>query len=126
MAFAIGYNVKQANELMDNIAEAYKNLGIYTNEQWKGVVDALQANWVGEDEQDFEQKLAQRICNLYINASKLAEGCVNTIAGLSQAWYDFQSRNILDGESAIGKSKININIPKLKKKIKLLKLELKQ
>lgn len=125
MAFAIGYNVKQANELMDNIAEAYKNLGIYTNEQWKGVVDALQANWVGEDEQDFEQKLAQRICNLYINASKLAEGCVNTIAGLSQAWYDFQSRNILDGESAIGKSKININIPKIKKEDQIVKARIK-
>ena len=125
MAFAIGYNVKQANELMDNIAEAYKNLGIYTREQWNGVVDALQANWVGEDEQDFEQKLADRICNLYLNASNLAEGCVNTIAGLAQAWYDFQSRNTLDGESAIGKSKINIDIPKIKKDDQIVKAKIK-
>ena len=33
MAFAIGYNVKQANELMDKVADAYKNLGIYTKDQ---------------------------------------------------------------------------------------------
>ena len=125
MAFAIGYNVKQANELMDNIADAYKDLGIYTREQWNGVVDALQANWVGEDEQDFEQKLADRICNLYLNASNLAEGCINTIAGLSQAWYDFQSRNTLDGESAIGKSKINIDIPKIKKDDQIVKAKIK-
>ena len=55
MALGIGYNVKQANELMQNIAEAYKNLGIYTKEQWNGIVDVLQREWVGEDEQDFER-----------------------------------------------------------------------
>ena len=114
MAFAIGYNVKQANELMDKVAEAYKNLGIYTKEQWNAVTDVLQREWVGEDEQDFEKRLAERICALYVNASELAKNCVNTIGGLAQAWYDFQQKNTLSGEMAEGKGSIRIDIPTIK------------
>lgn len=121
MAFAIGYNVKQANELMENIADAYKNLGIYTKDQWEGVTDTLQNNWVGEDQQDYEKRLAERICQLYINSYELVNGCVNTIAGLAQAWYDFQQKNTLSGEQAEGKGKINIDIPKIKKDEEIVK-----
>ena len=114
MAFAIGYNVKQANELMDKVAEAYKNLGIYTKDQWNAVVSVLQNEWVGEDEQDFEKRLADRICALYVNASELAKNCVNTIGGLAQAWYDFQQKNTLSGEMAEGKGSLKIDIPSIK------------
>ena len=121
MAFAIGYNVKEANELMEKIADAYKDLGIYTKDQWQGITDVLQNEWVGEDEQDYEKKLAERLCLLYQNAYSLTNSCVETIAGLAQAWYDFQSKNTLSGEVAEGKGKININKPKIKSDDEIVK-----
>lgn len=99
----IGYNVNKANELMNNIAEAYKNMGIYTRDQWEGVYKTLQSNWVGEDEQDFETKLAQRICDLYINAYNLAQSSIDTIDGLITAWHEFQQKNTLSGGASAGK-----------------------
>lgn len=121
MAFAIGYNVKQANELMDKVADAYKNLGIYTKDQWNAVTDVLQREWVGEDEQDFEKRLAERICTLYVNACELATSCVNTIGGLAQAWYEFQQKNTLSGEVAEGKGRFNVDIPKIKMDDQIIK-----
>lgn len=121
MAFAIGYNVHQANDLMDKIASAYKNLGIYTREQWNSVANVLQENWVGEDEQSFEKNLATRICTLYVNASSLTENCLNTIAGLAQSWYDFQQRNTLDGSMAEGKGRFKIDVPRVDKNEQIIK-----
>ena len=99
----IGYNVNKAKELMENIARAYENMGIYTKEQWEGVYRTLQSNWVGEDEQDFETKLAARICTLYVNAYNLAQSSLDTIVGLVNAWYQFQKKNTLDGSASAGK-----------------------
>ena len=100
----IGYNVNKAKELMENIARAYENMGIYTKEQWEGVYRTLQTHWVGEDEQDFETKLAARICNLYANAYNLAQSSIDTIVGLVNAWYQFQKRNTIDGSASAGKA----------------------
>ena len=98
----IGYNVNKAKDLMENIARAYENMGIYTKEQWEGVYRTLQTHWVGEDEQDFETKLAARICNLYLNAYNLAQSSIDTIIGLVNAWHEFQKKNTLDGSASAG------------------------
>lgn len=121
MAFAIGYNVSKANELMNKIADTYNRLGIYTEEQWSDLINKLRTNWVGEDEQDFEKKLADRICNLYVDASNLAEYCVDTIGGLAKIWHEFQIKNTLNGKSDVSKSRIDIDIPKIKKNTKIVK-----
>ncbi len=96
----IGYNVSKANELMNRIAEAYKNMGIYTQQQWEPVYKTLQAHWIGEDEQDYEARLADRICTLYNNAYNLAQSSLDTIEGLAYAWHDFQQKNTLTGDTA--------------------------
>lgn len=98
----IGYNVKKANELMQNIANAYKDLGIYTPQQWEDVYKTLQREWVGEDEQDFETELADRICKLYNNAYNLVQGSLDTIKGLVKSWYEFQQKNTLSGNQSTG------------------------
>lgn len=94
---AIGYNVSKANELMKEIKKAYDDLGLYASQEWDPVVKELQENWVGEDEQDFEEVLAQRICTLYMNACQLANNCILTIKGLAEAWHTFQTKNNLSG-----------------------------
>lgn len=131
----IGYNVKQANELMEKIAEAYKNLGIYTPQQWQGVSRTLQDNWVGEDEQDFEAKLADRICNLYNNAYNLVQSSLDTIEGLVNAWFEFQQKNTLSGDSSTGNpggwlgwggNKFGVDKPTIKKNEKIIEPKLIQ
>lgn len=121
----IGYNVKQANELMEKIADAYDKLGIYTSQQWEGVSKILQSNWIGEDEQDFEVKLAIRIGNLYVNAHNLVQNSLDTIEGLVNAWHEFQQKNTLAGKDSVGNTgyrnfagggnKFGVDKPKIKK-----------
>ena len=129
----IGYNVNKAKELMENIARAYENMGIYTRQQWEGVYRTLQTNWVGEDEQDFEAKLAERICNLYVNAYNLAQSSIDTIDGLVTAWYQFQQKNTLTGEVSTGNSggflgfggnKFGIDKPSIRKEEEIVKVHL--
>lgn len=121
----IGYNVKRANELMESIAQAYKDLGIYTKEQWDGVLYILQGQWIGEDEQDFEKRLADRICTLYLNASELANNSIETIAGLAQAWHDFQQKNTITGETVVGDAQFKLDKPKIDKVDDIVKPNIK-
>lgn len=125
----IGYNVNKAKELMENIAKAYENMGIYTQQQWEGVYRTLQSNWVGEDEQDFEGKLADKICVLYTEAYNLAQNSITTIEGLVNAWYQFQQKNTLDGSVStgnkggflgIGGNSFGIDAPKIRKEDKIV------
>ena len=124
MAIAIGYNVKKAEEVMASISSAFTNLGIYTAEQWESVVKSLQDNWIGEDEQDFEKKLADRICKLYDNAYQLANGSIDTIANLVDAWYQFQKNNTIDGTAYEAKRSGGTNTaqkPKIKANSQIVK-----
>ena len=125
MAIAIGYNVKQAEEVMKKVATAYKNLGIYTKEQWDPVVNVLQENWIGEDEQDFEKKFAERVCTLYSNAYNLAKGSVDTIASLVDAWYEFQANNTISGERAEQRGKVKVDTPSIKAEDSVVKYKAK-
>lgn len=131
----IGYNVNKAKELMENIAKAYEDMGVYTKDQWEGVYKALQTNWVGEDEQDFESKLAKRICDLYVNAYNLAQSSITTIEGLVNAWHEFQQKNTLTGDASAGNkggflgfggNKFSIDAPTIKKEDKIVEAHLVQ
>lgn len=102
MAFAIGYKVSKTNELMEKIKTSYEDMKLYITDGWDNVISTLHDHWVGEDEQDFEMKLAERICNLYENAYNLAQGSLDTIEGLAISWNNFQKNNTLDGSTSAG------------------------
>lgn len=121
----IGYNVNEINTLMKEIADAYNNLGIYTEEQWKGLLYTLQGQWIGEDEQDFEKKLAERICKLYDDACTLAENAVKTVEATAEAWRSFQQKNNLDGSQIAGDAKFDIQTPKITRNSKIVSANIK-
>lgn len=121
----IGYNVSQAETLMDEIKTAYENMKIYTEEQWGTLVTTLQAEWVGEDEQDYEKEFADRICKLYDNAYNVAQGAITTIEGLVNAWYEFQAKNTLSGENASMRGFHSVSAPKIKRESKIVSAKLK-
>lgn len=104
MAMAIGYNINKAEEVVESIAAKYNALGNSIGDDWPSIIDSLHANWVGDDEADFEKKLAERINTLYSNSYTLAKSCVETICGLCNAWIEFQSKNTLDGSTAASTS----------------------
>ena len=108
----IGYNISQAKQLMEDIAQNYKDLASSISTEWDSVVSTLQTEWIGEDEQNFEGKFAERLCTLYENAHELAKGSCETIADLAESWNKFQASNNLDG-SASNSSGITIDIPDL-------------
>ena len=109
----IGYNISQAKQLMEDIAQHYKDLQNNITSEWDSVVSTLQQEWIGEDEQDFEGKFADRICELYDNAHKLAQGACQTIADLAVSWDKFQASNTLDGASGGNSASLTIDIPDL-------------
>lgn len=96
----IGFNLKKADDLVEQIIEDYNNLGIYTAEQWGPLKETLRKEWVGPDEQSFEKNLVKRICDLYVASYNLASNCTKTIAELSDQWVSFQRKNTLDGTTA--------------------------
>lgn len=100
MAMAIGYNIKKAEEVAENIADKYSALGNSIADEWPSIVDALHTNWVGEDEADFETKFAERVNTLYSNSSELAKSCIRTIGELCNAWIEFQQKNTLEVSAA--------------------------
>ena len=109
----IGYNVNKAKDLMQNIADNYKELGNSISGEWDEIVRVLQEQWIGEDEQNFEAKFADRLCNLYKNAYELAKGCCETISDLTLAWHDFQASNNLDGSTDPNSAPLTVEIPDL-------------
>ena len=109
----IGYNISQAKQLMEDIAQHYKDLQNNITSEWENVVSTLQQEWIGEDEQDFEVKFADRICELYDNAHKLAQGACQTIADLAESWEKFQYNNTLDGNTGGNSAPSTIDIPDL-------------
>lgn len=110
---SIGFNVAQANTLMNNMAEAYNKLEVYLPEAWESLLYVIQGNWIGEDEQDFERNLATRLCELNLQSGELVKSAINTVAGLAQSWHEFQQKNTLSGAVASGDSTFNLDIPSI-------------
>lgn len=121
----IGYNIREAESVMKQIKDAYNELGLYTSGEWENLVGTIQANWVGEDEQDFENEFAKRLCKLYVNAYNVAQSAIGTIAGLVEAWYEFQAKNTLSGGDAMGKSRYNLDVPTIKPNEQIVKVRIK-
>lgn len=103
----IGYNVSQTKTLMQNIEACYNSLGTTIQSEWETVQATLKSNWVGEDEQDFEDKLAKRISEMYTNTYNLCNNSLSTIFNLAKAWHEFQQKNKIEG-SNVGSSSFGL------------------
>lgn len=121
MALEIGYNVKKAEELMKSLEKSYKEIKVYTQDEWETLYKVMRDNWVGEDEQDFEQQFVRRICKLYVDAANLVKSAVETVGGLANVWIEFQNKNTITGEAAEGKVKGKVDIPTIKPEDNIIK-----
>lgn len=94
---ARGYNVNEINELMNTMNDAFLKVGEAMAEGWPEVVNVMQTQWVGIDEQNFEDKLAKRFVELYNNCQVVVETSFKNIVAFAQAWEDMQNNNRLEG-----------------------------
>lgn len=91
----VGYNLKYAIDTMKTIESQFKNLGNYLSENWNSVVNVLRVNWVGIDEQGFEQKLSEKIKLCYKNSSDLTQQAINNVQKYANDWIEAQQKNVL-------------------------------
>lgn len=124
MAERTGYNIARIKELMTNIEQCYNNLGSTIQTGWENMSATLRREWVGEDEQDFETKLGERISSMFVNTYDLANNSLTTIYDLAKAWYDFQNKNTLTGADAVGSVTFGLEPVTLTKNDKIINVVL--
>ena len=86
----IGYNLYMAYNTMEEIASKYNALGNYVAEEWPAIKDMLRNNWVGPDEQGYEETLVKKISACYRNASILAQNAISVVRAYALKWVESQ------------------------------------
>ncbi|MFI3307546.1 MAG: hypothetical protein R3Y21_03160 [Mycoplasmatota bacterium] len=116
MANFIGYKPEEVTSLMQLIANSYETVGSSMAEGWSTVSSTMQSNWHGTDEQDFEDKLAKRMNELYVSSTALVTGSLSAIKELADSWVEFQNMNRLQGgtESSVAAASYDFSVPTLK------------
>lgn len=92
-----GWTPQQVNELMTNLADSYTHVGNVISDGWPAVSQTMQQYWVGEDEQSYENKFCERICQLYSSACQIVTDLIKNIYQLGEDWHTFQITNNLEG-----------------------------
>ena len=92
-----GFNVQGVDEVLNNLKKSYDTLGEKMATPWPALQQAMQDNWVGPDEQSYEERFAKDVCNLYVACKEVIQTLINNITKLGQSWEEFQKNNIIDG-----------------------------
>lgn len=103
---SIGYNPSEVKKLLNQIGTFMDNIksSIVTN--FVDLRTVLHEQWVGEDEQDYEKALINRINYLYVLACSRSQETANNVFLLRNSWHRFQKNNdVTSGEK--GDSKID-------------------
>lgn len=104
----IGYNVEKINELLKSVANSYNSIGEAMATGWSTVRTTLQSEWVGPDEISFQNGLAKRVQELYVDCKDAVDDTITNIKKIGESWRDFQEGNVLSkGTLGIGGSSIS-------------------
>lgn len=110
-----GYNPSRISELMTDIKESYDQIGTAISDGWPTVVDTMQREWIGADEQSLEEAFAKRMCNLYSGSGKIVNALLANLRNAGEAWNKFQQDNIMEGATNhsssynVGELKVTVN-----------------
>jgi hypothetical protein len=95
------FNLKAAQSLINQISDTYTTLRDEISNGWEDIVNVLQKNWVGVDEQNYERIFANRIVDLYNCSGKVILYTAETIEKIAKAYVEAQSANTFEGQTAI-------------------------
>ena len=104
----IGYTPAQINELMRTIVDSYTHVGNVISDGWPAVSQTMQQYWVGEDEQSYENKFCERMCEMYTSACQIVTDLNNNLRQLGEDWHTFQQKNSLDGAASPESFPVNL------------------
>ena len=93
----LGYNVRKINELISSIGSNCQEIKKSMQNGWPDVQNALQQEWIGPDEQSFEQKLAARVVELWQSIQKNCNIFMQNLQSTGESWVKFQATNLLEG-----------------------------
>ena len=96
----LGYNVKKINELISSIGSNCKEIKNSMQSGWPEVQNVLQTEWIGSDEQSFEQKLAARVIELWQSIQSNCNIFMQNLQSTGESWVKFQASNVLEGATA--------------------------
>lgn len=119
----IGYNVKNIQTLVDTIEESKETIKGAMSNGWDSVITTMQANWVGTDEQSYEDQLAKRINGLYESCLTAIDGVITNIGEIGRTWTTFSAGNIIEGAQTFDtesnlRSKVESLIQSAKEKLR--------
>lgn len=93
----IGYNIKEINELLEEIEKSYKDIKKVMEEPWEPLTRTLRTEWVGPDEVANEQVLANALIKLYASVKGHVHTVASNIRNLGENWKTWQTGNVVTG-----------------------------
>lgn len=110
----LGYNVSKIQELLEKMVNSRGEVKSAMQNGWNNMKGVLRTQWIGADEQSFENKLAQRLIELYDNVQDNTFIFVQNVGNLGKSWIEFQKNNIIEGGGA-NENPVSLQIPDLSK-----------
>ena len=90
----VGFNTSKVQTLINNIVDIHTDLKTTITSEWGTVKSTLQKEWVGEDEQRYEEILIRRICGLYSASYVVVRECAGAMETIAAEWAQFQELNV--------------------------------
>lgn len=87
----IGYNQSQVVEVVENMKGALSSLKTAMQDNWPTMKSTFRANWVGEDEDGFEESFRQAIVAMYENCDRVSVNAIKFIVDVANNWAEWQS-----------------------------------
>ena len=109
-----GYNLGEAQKLIDSIHENYVNLNKTIKNGWGALRNVMKTEWPNSiDENQYEIDFATRLIELSEVSSGITNMAMDTICELAKAWYEFQRKNTLNGETIAMNMPFNLVVDKV-------------
>ena len=93
----IGYNVAEAQKLIDSIVATYNQMSSKIGQEWPAFTQTMQTEWVGPDQVNMQNIIAKRLIELHENCRVTVQQTANNLVELEKNWRRFQQDNKIDG-----------------------------
>ena len=93
----LGYSPSNAVNLIKKIVAHYSAIGTTITDSWPTLRDSLRTEWIGGDQQSYENEFVKKICGLYVTSYELTKNCVNNIKVVLDNYIEVQKQNLLEG-----------------------------
>ena len=91
MSEIIGFNITEANNLINTVISTYKSLASKVTEGWPSIKSTMTTNWVGESELECEKQLTARLVELDGHVHNSISDLVKLLKTLGNAYIEYET-----------------------------------